>query len=861
MLFIMKASKQIFIFLLLFLPGLSSFSQTEPDTGSTVEYESDIKFMVQAMQTLFNLLGDSTITRHDKDEIINRSYLKYFKDDKVQIEDDLDPNRQLPLNKNVQAYLQDIVFFYKNVHFDMEVSEITKGLNDKNEIFYKVSLTRILEGINLYGEPEKLSGDRFMEFNYIPGSEEYKIVSIYTTKLSEKEDIEIWWNELDVYWRTYFSSNIQLNDSLFIADLLTLDIEILLTDTVFVNPLDLMAGDTLIVENRDTLYLSTPQFYSSIKKIFALESIRIQPQDSISNLKPLNKMVDLKEVDFTDCPIDDISPLRSLLKLESLDASGSLVTDLNDLNYLSDIKALRINNTQVNDLSVSKAFGKLETLEANKTLIADLSFLADLNHLRNLKLEEVNLSSYEPISGLTDLLTLDLSGSSFNNLNLISSLPNLQFLHINNTQIKSLDDLSGAENIEFLSIDNTDIASLQPLENIETLKMVYCDETQIDENEVKRFIEIRPGVLIIYETASLLNWWQDINPELKQIILARLDSISDPPNTETLHKIIFTESVDLSGHTEINSLQSFGKLINLRTLNLSETSVSDLSPIGSLTGIRKLDISSTKVSDISPLMGLHSLQDISIENTTIESLKALDLLTSVQLIKADGSSIKRDEVVRFEKINPALVIYQSQHLETWWKGLDKSWRNFLVGKMDLNSQPTGEDLQRLVNLDSLVIPERSAIGTLTPLYEFNRLRFLKIDHLQITDLSPLNDRFSLVSLQIIGGPVNNFSSLTSLYNLESLDLSGTALNDLGFIIELPGLKQLSIQATAIYDLKPLSLLKSLEYIDISYTKVKKLKPLGDLTHLKELKCTNTAISEKNIEKFKKSKPGLKVIYY
>ncbi len=37
------------------------------------------------IRTMFNLLGDPDVTRKDKDVIINRSYLKYFKDDKVQI--------------------------------------------------------------------------------------------------------------------------------------------------------------------------------------------------------------------------------------------------------------------------------------------------------------------------------------------------------------------------------------------------------------------------------------------------------------------------------------------------------------------------------------------------------------------------------------------------------------------------------------------------------------------------------------------------------------------------------------------------------------------------------------------------------
>lgn len=858
----MKATKLVvFIF---FLMGYFHPLSAQDENNSANEespYQDDISFMIQSLQTMFNLLGDPDVTRADKDVIINQSYLKYFNDDKVQIEDDLDPNRHLPMNKDVKSYLQDVVFFYKDVHFIFELKEITKGLTDNNEVYYKASINRILEGTSLYGEPTKLAGDRYIEFDYTEGSEDFKIVSIYTTKLSEKEDIETWWNTLDKGWRNYFADQILVNDSLSFDSLLSQEIAIYTNDTIITDAFELMAGDTFVLNEMDTLFLSDQAFYNSILNLFKLETLTLLPEDSINNLNPLEKLTELIDVSFKNCPIDDVSSLRTLLSLRNLDASGSLVTDFSDLQYLSGIENLNLSNTQVKTLEVAEAFENLQYLDISNTLITDVRFLEAIPQLQRLNACGTDFLSYTPISKVDNLQSLDLSETSFSLFNVLTPLAELQTLKVNATRIVDLSGINDLENIEVLSINKTIVASLNLLEEIETIKMVYCDDTKIDEDEVKRFIAVRPNVLVIYETESLLAWWEHVNPELKEIILEKLDSIPDPPDTETLHKIIFTEKVDLTGYSNISSLESLEQLINVHEVYLSQTKVSDLTPLSSLTGITKLDVSSTEVTDLEPLISLRLLQDLNIENTTISDLSPLTLLLNLKVVWADNSGVDKEVVVKFEKNNPALIVYQSEYLLSWWGGLNKKWKTFLSGSMDFEGKPDGEDLQRLVNLDSLKIPESSGITDLEPLKEFTRLRYLKMDKVKVTDLSPLSGLITITDLTISGGPVNDFSAITSLYNLESLDLSGTALNDLNFIIELPGLERLSVQATAIYDLKPLTLLKNLEYLDISYTKVKKLKPLSDLEHLKELKCTNTAITEKNIEKFKKSMPGLKVTYY
>ncbi len=91
--------------------------------------------LVDFLEYSFNTLGNAKTTVRDKDVIINQSFAKIFRDGDVQIEDDLDDNRETLINKDVQAYLKDIDFFFKEVVFSLNVSaSITTSMIAKNSI-------------------------------------------------------------------------------------------------------------------------------------------------------------------------------------------------------------------------------------------------------------------------------------------------------------------------------------------------------------------------------------------------------------------------------------------------------------------------------------------------------------------------------------------------------------------------------------------------------------------------------------------------------------------------------------------------------------------------------------------------------
>ena len=98
--------------LLLFSLAYGAQAQKKQSKDEVAKYESEIGNMITYLEETMNFLGDSTSLPVEKEIVFTESWSKIFIDDKVQIEDDLDVNRNTPINKDVQAYLKDIDFYF-----------------------------------------------------------------------------------------------------------------------------------------------------------------------------------------------------------------------------------------------------------------------------------------------------------------------------------------------------------------------------------------------------------------------------------------------------------------------------------------------------------------------------------------------------------------------------------------------------------------------------------------------------------------------------------------------------------------------------------------------------------------------------
>ena len=215
-----KSTLLLTIVLFVIFPMCSIAQDNEALSSADLEnYKKQVTNLVKYLEETMNFLGDPTNVAKEKEIVVNASYLKIFKDNKVQIEDDLDAKREVPLRKDVQAYLKDIQFFYKNVKFEFLIADINHFVNEDNLHFFKVSFNRNLDGIAIEGDTIQNRKARFMEINLDIASTDLKIVSIYTTKLNEKEENRQWWISLPVEWKKVFGEDIYIQDSIKLSDI------------------------------------------------------------------------------------------------------------------------------------------------------------------------------------------------------------------------------------------------------------------------------------------------------------------------------------------------------------------------------------------------------------------------------------------------------------------------------------------------------------------------------------------------------------------------------------------------------------------------------------------------------------------
>jgi len=907
-------SKRVPVYLLItiiiFLSGVDSSSGQETQSSylsaeEIESFEEQVEQLIGFLEYSFNAVGDPDVPVKEKEIIINHSYLKVFRDDKVQVEDDLDENRDVVTNKDVQAYLKDINFFYKGVKFQFDIEEVVHDINESGEIYFKVSLNRNLKGITISGDSINNNLPRYVEINLNDEEQELKVVSIYTTKLSEEEDLVNWWVQLTHGWREYFTKNIIRHDSMIIMNVQTYGDSVLVLKINDYSEADIHVDspqddadsiqwtryDSVFIEVNDSIRFrlydsippSTRPFFQMIRQLWSIREIDVSNNPDIISLEPLKKLSGLKVLDISNTRINDLTPIRNLSKLEKLDCSNTDVGNLDPLHYAINLKELNCHNTPVIHLMALKNFIHLTYLDCSNTGINDLEPLSGISALSELRCGNTLIDYLSPIEGLANLKKLDLSNTHITNLEPLKGLINLQYLNVDNTHISDLDPLTNLNNLQYIYLDYTAVENLDPLENLDQLKRIYCDQSNVDINIAYEFLKARPDVLVIYESGELESWWDSISESWKKI-LTNIVPVDSVPTREQLHEVIQIHEIDISGNDSIKDIDAVKKLINLHRLNISNTSISILDPIkqnihlnyldASGTGISEvgaledlksltwLDISFTEVENIDPLNSLQELEYLNIDNTTVKNIEGLSALGSLGIIYADQSGVDQQSFDLFRNSNKECkIIFQTSHLQEWWNGLSTEWIEIFKTNADLSASPSKEQLQEITELEAIVFHNNSQVNTLQPLIIITGLKSLEFSGTAVTDLEPLGDLSKLEKISGTDSPVGSIGPLQKLTSLKILNISNTQPEDLDLLQNIHSLEKLNISGTPVKTLKFCESLTQLQELEFHNTRVNNLKPLLGLANLELIRCYNTGLTSKKVDKFKNSRQDVEIIFY
>lgn len=808
------------VVLLLLSPSVRA---QNPVNNRYEEYKKQVRQMVSYLESCLNLLGDEQTDMADKDIIINQSYTKIFRDAKVQIEDDLDEGRRQPMNKEVQAYLKDVDFFYRHAEFKLDIQDISWYMNANNQVYYKVTLLRTLKGTDIEGRTVNNSRQRFIEINLDEQKQDLKIASYYTTKVTETEDLFAWWESLPLEWKQYFGKDIQVADNVWLGDVLAMLPNVRITDSVKVG--------------NQGVRLSNQRTVNALKKLINTEQLTLSGQKFFTDVNALSKFTELKKLDLSHTLVASIEGLRSCSKLEDLDISHTAVKDLEPLKYLPG----------------------LQHLDCSQSLVTSISPLVYLPGLTNLKLSATFITDIGDMQYMPGLTQLNLYNTRIKDLGPLSGLEKLQWLDIAKTDVENLQALEKLQTLQRINIENTAVQSLDPLKDLGQLQLVYADGARLTRDAVRQFMLKKPGCQVIYESGELSAWWNSLSMEWKNIF-ANYTGGASQLSKEQLHDLIRLRELDIS-FLPVTDLSGLRYLTGLEKLVARQVRLNDLHGLERLTELQYLDLTGTIVTDYSALRPLQSLHTLILNQTGFDRLAVLDSLHQLSRLEIEQSRIPLQEAMVYESAHPNVtVIYRSKDLRQWWSGLPAPWREYFIRTL-LYSEPTDDDLHALVRRTQLTVQDELKISGIGPLALFTDLKELTISGTSVSDFSSLTQLRNLEKLRISRNPVSDLSFLYSMPQLTELDLSSLRIYEAEFLQNLQKLEVLNLSNTPLKSIAPLTRTYHLRYLDISNTQVKNLRPLKELVLLDNLICFNTGLKENSIRTFRKWRPSCNVIFY
>jgi len=786
------------------------------------KYHARIRELIENMEAQYNILGSTDYDLSDKSTVINESFGDIYRDDKVQIEDDLVEGRSTAYNKNIKSYLQDIVTFFGEAKFVLELAKIDPPIvTEDGHTSFKVTLNRNLTATTKNGQSINRTVKRFVEINIVDqAKDELKVVSVYTTGAGGVVGLQFWWAGLPPEWKTLGMGAMAI-------------------------------PDTVATEEQ-------------LKQWTEVSALSLRDRPTLSDLTPLAAFKNIRQLDISNTGVENIGPVRDLIRLVVLNATGTKILAIDALNFLVSLTEVNLDGTKITSIKPLTNLVNLEKVSLQNTLVRDLAPLAGAAKLRHLALAGSPAESVGPLSNLRGLQTLDLSSSKVTNLAPLSNLGALLELVLDNTDVKSVASLQSLTALQVLSLNGSAVANLAGLGKMPALKTIYADNTDIKRSAAQAHLLANPASLVVFETAALKKWWKDC-PENWKVLFQKSNKFSGDPTKEQLAQLANLTEIDLEGQAAINTLAPLQALPELRSVRAANTTVVDLVPLARLAHLKTLNLDNTKVTDLKPLAALAELEELRVAGTPLNSFAGLEKLAKLKLVYADEAAVSRNSkaVIEFIEILPqCLLIYKTDVLQKWWKGLSPDWQQVFgqYEKFADPKTPSTEGLHHLALLKSLEI-NQPRINSLQPGTILYRLESLSFTNTQISDLTPVASFSRLITLRCPKNPIGDLSPIGGMQSLRFLDCENTAIDNLESLAGLTKLKELHFSGTQVKKLKGLESMTGLETLEFYSTAVNSLKSLEGLPKLKLIKCYNTKLSKGDISGFKKAQPKCEVIHY
>ncbi|MDR2526958.1 MAG: hypothetical protein LBC92_03740 [Rickettsiales bacterium] len=333
-----------------------------------------------------------------------------------------------------------------------------------------------------------------------------------------------------------------------------------------------------------------------------------------------------KNIDVSDAYyIEDFSILGALVNVEQLDITNCKINDFSFLSNLKNLKALAMANTSIKDLSVLKNLTEIEVLNLKLTEVVSLNGIENCVKLKDLNLFGcVKLKDITAIKNCKELKSLDLTACSFlKDITPIENIVSIKFLNLNYTVINNFLPIKNLINLEFFTADynnyifNNNDANI--FSNLVSLKFLNLRNKGIlDLNFLSNLTNLR-------DLNLSGNMFKTIEP-LENLIEMRSLNLSTNimlVDIYPLHRMTKLEILDISGiktmNMSIKNIDVVENMPNLKSINANFNK--EIGNIEPLRHCQKLEDASfndcLSIADITPLRFCFNIKNASFENNVL----------------------------------------------------------------------------------------------------------------------------------------------------------------------------------------------------------------------------------------------------
>ena len=162
--------------------------------------------------------------------------------------------------------------------------------------------------------------------------------------------------------------------------------------------------------------------------------------------------------------ISDLSPIEDLINMRGLAIEDNSVSDLSPIAGLIKLERIWIHENPLGNLSPLDGLISLRGFHSWGTPILNLSTLAKLPKLQVIDICGGEISDLSPLQGLTGLRELYLAGNEISDISSLASLKSLTRLSLKHNEVTDVSPLTSLSNLTWIDLEDNEILDFSPLD-------------------------------------------------------------------------------------------------------------------------------------------------------------------------------------------------------------------------------------------------------------------------------------------------------------------------------------------------------------------------------------------------------------